>query len=297
MLLSVENSTGYQLDSITSSHGSPPLTGSTSATELLPLPNTSDAQTDAMSWLYLFISKQKSLDVSSGKSTIETTQRTRDEAYKQEMEAIKQAVEAAEHSSFWDSVASIALDIGKVAAVVGSIAVAVCTGGVGIVGVIAVAGAVLSSAAFVEGEAHVLEKLGVDDETASWIGVGLAIGGAACSGGAGLAGSAGTAAEQASTLQKVAMTTGKVASAASGAATIAGGAAKITSKQYAGDQADSLADSTEAQMTQQRLQRFLLMMFADLKASQESDDSTLRTLRGAMNTQGETLTMTTTMRA
>ena len=297
MSLTIESSSSHQVETLGLTAQSPPPGSAADVADLLPLPNTSDAQTDALSWLYLFISKQKSLDVSSGKSTIENTQRMRDEAYKQEIEAIKQAVEAAEHSSFWDSVASIALDIGKVAAVVGSIAVAVCTGGAGIVGVIAVAGALLSSAAFVEGEAHVLEKLGVDEGTASWINIGLAIGGAACSGGAGLAGSAGTAAGQASTLQKVAMTSGKVASATSGAATVAGGAAKITSKQYAGDQADALADSMEAQMTQQRLQRFLLMMFADMKASQESDDSMLSKLRGAMGTKGETLTITTTMRA
>ncbi|HKO52313.1 MAG TPA: hypothetical protein VJV79_31610 [Polyangiaceae bacterium] len=295
MSLSIENSSGQV---VSFAAGVSPAAATTAdAVELLPLPNGGDAQTDAMTWLYLFVSKQKSLDVSSGKSTIENTQRMRDEAYKQELEAIKQAVEAAEHSSFWDSLASVALDIGKVAAIVGSVAVAVGTGGAGIVGVIAVAGALLSTASFVEGEAHVLSKLGVDEGTASWIGVGLAIGGAACSGGAGLVAGAGSGVAQASTLQKVATTSGDVASVASGAATAAGGAAKIASKQYAGDQTDALADATGAQMIQGRLQRFLLMMLADLKAAQESDDATLGALRGALKAKAETLVLTTTMRA
>jgi hypothetical protein len=295
MSLSIENSSSSQVVSIGATDPPPPTTAAGTA-ELLPIPNSGDAQTDAMSWLYLFISKQKSLDVSSGKSTIENTQRMRDEAYKQEMEAIKQAVEAAEHSSFWDSIASVALDIGKVAAVVGSIAVAVGTCGAGVVGVIAVAGAVLSSASFVEGEAHVLEKLGVDEGVASWIDVGLSLAGAACSGGAGLAGGAGAVASEASTLQKVATTSGEVATVAAGTATVAGGAAKIVSGQYAGDQQDALADAIEAQMSMDRLQRFLLSMMADLKASQEADDSTLGALRGALKTKGETLSTATTMR-
>ena len=294
MSLSVENSSGSQVVSGAATD-QPPASAASGAADLLPIPNSGDGQTDAMSWLYLFISKQKSLDVSSGKSTIENTQRMRDEAYKQEMEAIKQAVEAAEHSSFWDSIASVALDIGKVAAVVGSVAVAVGTCGAGVVGVIAVVGAVLSSASFVEGEAHVLEKLGVDAGVASWIDVGLSLAGAACSGGAGLASGAGAVAGEASTLQKVVTTSGDVATVAAGTATVAGGAAKIASGQYAGDQQDALADSAEARMTMDRLQRFLLTMMADLKASQESDDSTLGALRGALNTKGETLS-TTTMR-
>jgi len=142
-----------------------------------------------------------------------------------------------------------------------------------------------------------LEKLGVDAGVASWIDVGLSLAGAACSGGAGLAGSAGAAASEASTLQKIATTSGDVATVAAGTTTVAGGAAKIVSGQYAGDQQDALADSVEARMTMDRLQRFLLAMMADLKASQESDDSTLDALRGALNTKGETLSMTTTMRA
>jgi hypothetical protein len=38
------------------------------------------------------------------------------------------------------------------------------------------------------------------------------------------------------------------------------------------------------------------MMFADLKAAEESDQSTLGALRGALEIKAETLAMTTTMR-
>jgi len=256
---------------------------------LLPTPN-GDVQTDALSWMYLLTSKQQSLDVSSGRDEINRVQEQRAEAYKQEMEAIKRAVEAASHHSFWDSIASVALTIGKVAAVVGSIAVAVGTGGAGVVGVVAVAGAVLSSAGFAQGELHVLEKLGVDEGAASWIGVGLSIGGAACTGGAALATSASGVSEGAATV-------GKISKATVGAATVAGGAAKIEATQYEGDQQDALADLTQAQADQARMQRLIFMMLDELQGASESDNTALKAMRGAMDTKGETLVLTTTARA
>ena len=146
MPLSVQSGQSSQAASSVEAGQSPPTSGAQLAS-LLPTPS-GDAQADAMSWMYLLTSKQQSLDVSNGRDNIRSMQAQRAEAYKQEIEAIKQAVEAASHHSFWDRVAGIALTVGKVAAVVGSIAVAVGTGGVGVVGVIAVAGAVLSTAGF-----------------------------------------------------------------------------------------------------------------------------------------------------
>lgn len=288
MPLSVQSGQSSQSASSVASVQSPPTSGAQVAS-LLPTPS-GDAQADAMSWMYLLTSKQQSLDVSNGRDNIRSMQDQRARAYKEEIEAIKQAIEAASHHSFWDSVASVALTVGKVAAVVGSIAVAVATGGAGAVGVIAVVGAVLSTAGFAEGEAHVLEKLGVDEGTAAWIGIGLSVGGAACTGGAALAANAGEIAGTASTI-------GKVASATTGAAAVAGGAAKIEAGQYQGDQEDALADAAKAQLDQARMQRLLFMILDDLQASEASDDNTLGALRAAMSTKGETLALTTTMRA
>lgn len=287
MSLSIDSSKSYQVSTGVAEQSLPASGGL--ATSLLP-PPSGDPQTDAMSWLYVFISKQQSLDVNNGKHDIDSVQRTRNDAYKQEMDAIRAAVEAAKHHSFWDSVASVALTIGKVAAVVGSIALAVGTGGAGVVAVLAVAGAVLSTAGFVQSETHVLQKMGVDDGTATWVGIGLSVGGAACSGGAGLLSSAGETAATASTAVKV-------TAAASGVALGAGGVATIESGNYAADQADDLADSASAQMDQARLQWLLFAMLDDLKASQESDNNALGSLRGALNTKGDTLVLTSTMRA
>jgi hypothetical protein len=288
MSISIQSGQTYQLGAVVASEQSPPASG-TQLVVLLPTPS-GDAQADAMSWMYLFTSKQQALDVSNGRDNINRVQQQRAEAYKQEIEAIKKAIEAASHHSFWDSVASIALTVGKVAAVVGSIAVAVGTGGAGVVGVIAVAGAVLSTAGFVEGEAHVLEKLGVDEGAATWIGIGLSIGGAACTGGAALMASSGEISEVATTVEKV-------SAATTGAATIAGGAAKIEAGQYKADQEDALADAAKAQMDQARMQRLILMILSELESSQGSDDKTLGALRGAVTTKGETLVSTTAMRA
>ena len=288
MSLSVQSSQGAQVGPSTEAAQSLPPSGA-QLVVLLPTPS-GDAQADAMSWMYLLTSKQQALDIGSARDNINKLQQQRAEAYKQEIDAIEQAIEAASHHSFWDSVASIALTVGKVAAVVGSIAVAVGTGGVGVVGVIAVAGAVLSTAGFAEGEAHVLEKLGVDEGTAAWIGIGLSVAGAACSGGAALAADVAEVSTTAATIQKVAMAT-------TGAATMAGGAAKIEAGQYQGDQQDALAEAAKAQLDQARMPRLLMMILNDLKASEDSDDHTLGALRGALRTKGDTLVQTTTMRA
>lgn len=293
MTISVQASQSSATSSI--DQGPPPASAIETGASLLPTP-TGEPQTDAMSWLYLFLSKQQSLDVSSGTDTITNNQKLRDQAYKQEMDAIKASVEASEHSSFWSSVASVALDVGKVAAVVGSVAVAVATGGAGVVAVLAVAGAVLSTAGFAEGELHILEKMGVSDGTAQWIGIGLSVAGAACSGGAGIAASGADAADDASTAQKLAATAGKTASAASGVATAAGGAAKIEAGSYAGDQQDDLADAMKAQFDQQKLLRLINSMIDDLKASSDADDSQLSALRGALQIKGDTMLAATTLR-
>jgi len=266
----------------------PPSPGSQQV-NLLP-PPIGDSQSDAMSWMYLLTSKQQALDVNNGRADINRAQEQRAEAYKKELEAIQQAIEAASHHSFWDSVASVALTVAKVAAVVGSIAVAVGTGGVGVVGVIAVAGAVLSTAGFAQGELHVLEKLGVDEGAATWIGIGLSVGGAACTGGAAIASGGSEVSETVATVKKV-------TAATTAAATAAGGAAKIEAGQYEGDHQDALADLAQAQADMARLQRMIVMMLDDLKASDESDNKAKNALRGAMNTKGETLVLTTTGRA
>jgi len=288
MSMSVQNHQTSQLVSL-AGLGQSPAASETQPTVLLPTPS-SDAQTDAMSWLYLLTSKQQALDVSNGRDNINQLQQQRAEAYKQEIEAIKKAIEAASHHSFWDSVASIALTVGKVAAVVGSIAVAVATGGAGVVGVIAVAGAVLSTAGFAEGQAHVLEKLGVDEGAATWIGIGLSVGGAACTGGAALMASSGE-------IASVATTVDKVSAAATGVATVAGGAAKIEAGQYEADQQDALADAADEQMAQARMQRMIVMILGELEDSRDSDDKSLSAMRGAMNAKSEALVSTTTMRA
>lgn len=265
--------------------GETPLVDPTTGKTLLPPPSLGDDQLDTMALLYLMQTKLREQGMKDAKTSVEVKHADIKEALRKEHEALQKAVEQAKKGGFWDSVESAMITVAKVAAVAASVALAVGTGGVGVVGALAIAGAVMSSAGFTQGEFHVLEKLGVDSDTASWIGTGLLIGGAASSLGAGLlsAGSAGT-------------TGVRVASVVGGTAAVAGGVAKIEAGDAHANELHSMADALHEQMKAQWLQQRLLSMIDALKDSDESDARVLDGIRGAMMTKGDTL-VASSMRA
>jgi hypothetical protein len=251
---------------------------------LLVPPADGVGASDALSMIYLLESKDRGLTLQKGKRDIQTDQKERDEALRQEIEQIQKAAEAAKHHGFWDDVGNVCLTIGKVAAVVGSIAVAVVSCGAGTaVAALVIVGCLMSTAGFAEGQFHVLEKLGVDPETANWVGVGLSVGGMVASCGAGLLTSgAEVASEAASTAQDVASTADKAATVVSCAGHVTGGVAKVEASHYSAQQEDRRADALSDEQDAFLLARQIQMLIDRLAGDDKSSQRNLGYVRSAM---------------
>jgi hypothetical protein len=199
---------------------------------------------DPLSMLYLFESKDQQLAVTEGTNQISALQAERHEALQKEQQAIQKAMQAEHDHSFWDDLGSVCSEVAKVAVVVASVAAAVGTlGAAAPVAALAIAGAVLSTASFVDGECHVLRSLGVDDTTAGWVDTGMAIGGSLLSLGAGFAGGGQAASAAVGRAATVVAGAGGIGSAA---ATIGKGEALAREDQATADQVASQAQSDQA---------------------------------------------------
>ncbi len=270
----------------------PQLIDPSTGESLLPPPSLGDEQMDTMALLFLMQTKLREQNMKGGHTAIEVKNKEKLAALERESERLAAAVEAHEEKGFWDKLGSALLTVAKVAAVVGSIAVAVASCGAGTgLAALAIAGAVLSTAGFAQSELHVLEKLGVDAETAGYVGLGLSLGGAACSVGAGVVttlGAAGNAA-QLSKIGNIASTGSKVSMMASGGAMIAAGGSRIAGANASAEAEHASAEALKEQLRAQRMQRLIEQIIEELKGSDESDARVLDGLRGAMLTKGETL--------
>ncbi len=155
---------------------------------LLPEPSAGAlAGADPLSVMYLFESKDQNDDVTNGTGRVRSLETERAHSLQKELDAIKQEDDAIAHKSFWDNFGGICGEIAKVAGVVASVAAAVATCGAATpLAAVAIAGAALSTAAFADGELHVLRSFGVDDKIAGMVDLGMSLGGAACSVGVGL---------------------------------------------------------------------------------------------------------------
>jgi hypothetical protein len=241
---------------------SQPATVTASASSLLPEPAPSAlAGADPLAMLYLFESQDQQLGVDEGTKQISALQTDRHQALQREQAAIAQAIAAEHDHSFWDDLGSVFGEVAKVAAVVVSVAAAVVScGAAAPLAAVAIAGAILSTASFVDGEFHVLRSLHVDANVAGWIDTGMAIGGAICS---------------------AAAATGAMGVVERGGAIVAGagavgdGAARIAAGQAQGRADQAAADQIAAQaVSDQSLRRTQIV----LDDTQSSDTAARRAL-------------------
>jgi hypothetical protein len=224
------------------------LTASGEGPSLLPDPAAGAlAGADPLSMLYLFESTDERLGAEAGASQIQALQGERHQALQQEQQAIQQAIDAQKNHSFWDDLGSICSEVGKVAAVIASVAAAVATLGAATpIAALAIAGAVLSTASFADGELHVLRSLGVDEKTAGLVDMTMSLSGAALSCGSGLWAGGRVASSTLSILSRTSVAVagiGQVGRAASG---IAAGQAQAQGDQAAADQIAAQARSEHA---------------------------------------------------
>jgi hypothetical protein len=240
------------------------------------------AGADPLSMLYLLESKDQQLGVDDGTKRIAALQTERHQALAQEQQAIQQAADAKKNGSFWDDLGSICGEVAKVAAVVASVAAAVATLGAGTpIAALAIAGAVLSSASFVDGECHVLRALGVDDKAAGWIDSGMAIGGAVLSVGAGIAAGGQLASSIPATVNRASAVVAGVGEIGKGVSTIEAGEARANSDQAAADQLAAKARSDHAQ-------RLVQTVIDDTQSSDQAAQRTMGTIANTRAIQDQT---------
>ncbi len=247
---------------------------------LLPEPTSGAPILDQLSMMYLFQSKQAQLGLEHGTTAVATLSRERvvklNEKQAADAKAVADAQAAASSHGFWGSLGKTFGTIAKIAGVVASIALAVCTFGAATpLAVLAVAGAVLSSASFIDGETHLLEKLGIDAQTAGWIDVGMSLGGAACSGGASLAN---TGVSTATTVTTV------VAKTAEAGAQVLHGVDMIEQAKYRARQEDAFADALAAQRAAARVTTQMFAMLDDLRGTNASDQRAMQSTQGVIET-------------
>jgi hypothetical protein len=265
----------------------PPGAAAVGDAPLLPSPSTATVPDDPMSWLYLVLSKDQSQTLDEGTTQVAAMKTERQEDLKKLLDAIQQAVQASQDHSFWDSLGDAFGAIAKVAAVVASIAAAVATAGAAApLAAIAIGGAVLSSASFVDGELHVLQKLGIDPGTAGILDTSMSIGGAIGSVGAGLVSGAGGVA---SVLSRGSTVVGGLADMAKGGTTIEAGAA-----QARGD--DALADQIRSRNHLDHLQRMIVLLIDATKRSDQQSTEGKQVLAATKTTQNDTMLGITSMK-
>lgn len=144
---------------------------------LLPIP---DVNGDPMAGLYALFSKSRQQNLSSRVKDINNARRLKRQEWARAKAALMKALRARKKGGFFKKLAKSCLKLARYAAVAAAVALAVGTGGAGLVGALAIAGAAMSCTAMAQSETNILQRLGISDTWANRIEVGLTVGSAAC---------------------------------------------------------------------------------------------------------------------
>ncbi len=253
---------------------------------LLPPPAPSAlAGGDALAALYYLESKDGQDGVKTGAERIQGLNVERQHALADELKAIQQEDEAASHHDFWSDLGNACGEVAKAASVVASIAAAVGTAGAATpLAAVAIAGAALSTAGFVDGETHLLQKLGIDAHTAEMMDLGMSLAGAGASVGAGLMAGAKTASATADVVSRTAMVT-------AGVATVGKGAAEIESSQALAAEDRAAADEAGAEAHGDALGRAVQQVIAEVTDADQKSQQLTKTISQTMSLQMQTGTI------
>ena len=184
------------------------------------------------------------------------------------------------------------------------IASAICSGGAGLASSTATVGAkaleVGGESAKVASEIVGAADTGKDGNTAAMV---LGIGGAAAGGAASIgnavssAGSvAKTGADTAEALTSTAKATMATAHVVGAAGTVAGGVSAIVSSEYQADSIEFEADGKQAKQRMASIDRLIQWVVDGVKETDSSHKRAMETLQGAIQTQGQTLVVASSMR-
>jgi hypothetical protein len=264
-------------------HSSPAAAGTTpgaAPASLLPEPDLGAlAGADPLSVLFLFESKDSQHDEKTAASKLQGLEAQRHDALKKEQDAIQKAVDASKSHGFWDDLGHICGDIAKIAGIVAAVAAAIGTAGA--LAPVAWAGVALSSAGFLDGETHVLEKLGISADVAGWVDLGLSLGGSLGAASVAIFGSSAAATSATSAVKTAALVV-------DGAGTIGKGAAAIESAHEQAETDRAGADETAAKASSDHIGRLLQTLMAQLKDSDEKSQHIISTITQIKATQNDT---------
>jgi len=260
---------------------------SSNQSNLLPPPNGTIDPDDALAGFLILETMSRGVALETAIKNVNELRKQKHAEWEKQKAALMEAMKAKENSSFWSKVGKICGTIGKIAAVVASVAVAFATGGAGAPLVLAVAGVCLSTAALAQGELHVLQKLGMSDKVAGYVEFGMAVASVACSFGA----SALKGAEAVTTFQKIMNTTARVAAIGSAGAGVAMGVATIEKGKSDGDAEDWYAEAAKARLEESRFEQLLLWVLGQLEDNEKEHRKTVDGVKDAIETRDKTLTI------
>ena len=238
--------------------------GATDLSQVSLLPLTGE---DGLMALFAYQSANRAINIKSASKQTANNQELRKQALQKLRKAIADAARARHKGGFWNKVANVASTVAKLAAVAGCVAAVVTTGGAA-APVVALA---LSSGAFLQGETHILQKLGMSDQAANWTALGMSVVG----GGVGGASAMGVG-------QGVSMAAQGAATATAGVATIQAGEAEAKAQ-------SKMADAEAAKVDAARMQRLQQVLLQALKDEDESSERVLSSIRGSLDEQQRTL--------
>jgi hypothetical protein len=246
-------------------------------TSLLPEPQepfSAGTADDAMSCLYTAISNQQQNQLLSGETEVHEDAALRQQALANQRAAI-QREEADRPRSFWSGLEKVAIDVAKVAAIVGSVAVTAATAGAGSPLIVAAAIALSVGGA-------VVQQTQCFGKASTYVGLGLELGGAVT----GFVGSLGVTGLSAGA--QVLATAGRASLGLAGVADFASGTAHIVNAVADEHVELDAADATEAQDQADRASRLTDWVLSELETQQKSNQGALQTLQGAWQTNDET---------
>jgi hypothetical protein len=252
---------------------------------LLPMPQLGSG--DPLASLLALETASRGIGLNTAIKDINHIRMQKADEWKKQKADLQKAMSAHKKGGFWRKVGKICGTIAKVAAVVASIAVAACSGGAGAPLVLAVAAACLSTAAFAQSEAHILEKLGVSEKVAGWAEFGMTIGSVVCTGGASLCGSGAAL----TAVQHGVQVGGEVVAVGGGVAAVGQGVSIYEQGQADAAEVDAYADIAKSKLVDSHLDQLLLTILDELDQNEKSFRRAVSNVKGATESAGATLVL------
>jgi hypothetical protein len=239
---------------------------------------------DTLNLLFALQGAQQHTALENGKNQVEINAEKMDAYFKQIQDAIQAQRAAEEDKSFWDEIAGVAADIGKVIAVAAAVCSVVASGGLSLPAALALGGLVVSV-----GGGALANELGWCDE----LKIGIQIAGAVLGISGGIAMWLGAGVQATGTLAETAAEVAPWLTLVGGGTKCAEGGARIKSGAAEAESTHCAADQHEFGARRERIQRFQTQLFSDLNALNETFQNTKEYLIAAQNEYSRSLELAT----